>query len=306
MQWPKNIRPKRGHSIYTHRWVQYLNKASVKKDDVLKIIESTAISIASSFPVISSIATGWNEYKNHIQTKNVEFILNEFFDDLKRIESKIDKSYIDSEDFKALMVKTCFSGKEEVSVEKKKYLAHFLSNSTTKEHSRESIKNSVLETVLKLTPLDIKILSFINDNTKLNWNNSDYVYNPTRFNDGQKVPESDIIDSFRNIRMMDIISTLNYLVVNGVIEDISSQNTEINDRQIKGAVVRSQLEELQNEHYELISNKKLTPEKEQYLKKTESELNEKLNYYPSLSRYQGKFYSVSALGVKVISYIVSP
>lgn len=279
----------------------------MKKEEILKIVESTAISVAASFPVLSSLATGWNEYKNHVQSKNIKFILDVFFDNLKRVESKVDQNYLETEEFKSLIVKTCFVGKEEVSEEKKKYLAHFLANSTTKEHSKQSIKNTVLETILKLTPFDISVLQIINDQTRLNWEYSEYNYQPDDSN-WRTIPEKEIIQTFPSVRVMDVITTIDYLNVNGVIENLSSRNiSKFRNVEIREAVVKNKIEDLERERSELQMNNLFTDSKEEIFNNTEKELRDKLSYASTYddTQYQ-KHYNISALGIRVLSYIISP
>ena len=54
---------------------------SMEKEEGLpigKVIQSTLISVAASFPIEGSIDSGWNEYKNYKHTKNIENIISDY------------------------------------------------------------------------------------------------------------------------------------------------------------------------------------------------------------------------------------
>ena len=70
------------------------DEKKIRDHSVTKVVESTLISIAASVPVASSLAAGWNEYKNHKQAENIEAILTDFANSIEEMdESKLDKDF---------------------------------------------------------------------------------------------------------------------------------------------------------------------------------------------------------------------
>src|SRR5690554_3902868 len=100
------------------------SKASAKS--IVQIIESGLVSIASSFPVASSLATGWSEYKNHKQAERIEKLLSDYGRRLRSLESDLDTDYLASDEAKNLIEQTVNKGKDELRDEKRKFLSVFL------------------------------------------------------------------------------------------------------------------------------------------------------------------------------------
>lgn len=278
----------------------------MNKDQIIKIVESSAISIAASFPVFASIATGWSEYKNHLQTENIKFILEVFYKKLEELESKIDKNYLNSNELKALILQASVYGKDEITTEKKKHLAYFLANSCTKEYSESSIKITVLETIKKLSPFDLHVLKIIGDSTEDNWKRMTK-YNPAN-SSWTSVDEKMMLDKFPNHNELNIISTLEYLNVTGVIENISSREffhslwSQIEENKIYNELnelANKEIELLQNGSYNAVKEAKEIKEKIEVLSKQYDESME----LKKTSRDHHKSYNISALGVKVLDFL---
>lgn len=115
----------------------------MENDDTLKFIESSLVTIASSVPILSSVATGWSEYKDYVHKKHIQNILEKYSSRIRLLEDQVDKIYISSNEFKSLLIKTCFYGKEEFSEKKRDYLSNFLANSTLNINSSVSYPEKV-------------------------------------------------------------------------------------------------------------------------------------------------------------------
>lgn len=284
----------------------------MKKNQILEIIESSAISIASSFPVLSSIATGWNEYKNHIQIENVNNILNEFYNKLKTLDEKLDKSYLDSNDLKSLIIKTCFYGKEEISEKKRKYLGLFLANSCTITLSKSIVKNSILETIIKLSEFDIYLINLISENTEKSQNSilsGGKKYNPAE-TPWTILKEKDIIEKLKEFPEKDILSSLDYICGIGVIENVLTRNINVNfDYEIESYHLKKQREELFQLELSFTQDKmknKVKYSSIEDIKKESNENEEKLYLLEQRENENGrlqKYYGISALGLNILSFI---
>lgn len=278
----------------------------MNKNQLIKIIESSAISLAASFPVFASIATGWSEYKNHLQAENIKFILEVFYKKLKELENKVDSNYLDSNELKALILQTSVYGKDEITLEKKQYLAYFLANSCTKEYSKSSIKITVLETIKKLSPFDLHLLKLIGDSTEDNWKRM-AKYNPAN-SSWTAVDEKMILKKFPNHDELNIISTLEYLNVTGVIENISSREFFRSlPSQIEENKLYNELNDLAKKEMELLNNGSFNAVKEAEVMRGKIITLEK-QYKESMalkkrSRNHYKSYNISALGVKVLDFL---
>lgn len=184
----------------------------IETNSVLKVIESTLITVAASFPIASSIAAGWNEYKNYVQEKNVREIIDYFLSRLKEMEDVVDFRFIESIEMKQLILKTCFVGKEELIEEKRRYFGSFLANSCSIEHSCDSCKDSVLDTLSRLNPYHINIMTF------LPYSEGEIFKNSITYR-----PEEGIINKF-GAENSDITTTaLWYLLSLGVIQSDASR-----------------------------------------------------------------------------------
>ena len=278
----------------------------MKNNEIIKIIESTVISIASSFPGLASIATGWNEYKNHIQTQNIKNIIEIFYNKLSEIDHKINHQYLESDNLKSLMIRTCFYGKEEISKEKRKMLSYFLANSCTSEHYKDVTKNVILETIIKLSEIDVFILNIIADSSK------DY-QNPILSGSKKYVPnntvwlsmgELQIIEKVNSHNEQDILMILEYLNAIGVIENLSERGFNLNtDSNISSYLKSKEFEDIQQKKKALRNSddnmknfrelEELNEEEQRFIKETE--YNESYNYQ--------KYYMITSLGLSVLSYL---
>lgn len=190
-----------------------------------KIVESLAISTASSFPIAASLATGWSEYKNHKQTENIKEMLNSYFKRLNQLENKVDATYLASEESKRIIEKTLNLGKNETIKDKRDMFIQFLANSSSKELAQDLQKDIVLDTINKMTILQEKILVYItaeliytrgSDNVLLGSN-----YNPDLSNKPVfgYILESNIIINFSSqCDRLNIEALLNYMKAIGIVE----------------------------------------------------------------------------------------
>jgi hypothetical protein len=126
------------------------------------IVEYTAASLralAATFPIVSSVAAGWSEYKNIKQSEHIKEILGEFAKRITLIEnSLLNEEFLRSDEMKRLIEQVASKGKDEIINEKRHYYSEFLKNATTLELSHDDEKEMVLETISKLSVSHIKIL----------------------------------------------------------------------------------------------------------------------------------------------------
>ena len=203
---------------------------SNKKKGVVQVIESSLVSIASSFPIASSLATGWSEYKNHKQAERIDKILTDYGKRLQSIEEDVDQDYLASDEAKNLIEQTINRGKDELIEEKRKFLSEFLANSSTKKLSKDREKEMILDTIDKISPLQASLLMSITKLLVLSWGRDNVKlssdYNP----DAKDKPtfgyilESGLvgINSYSSSKE-NIESSLDYMVSIGVIEVASAR-----------------------------------------------------------------------------------
>lgn len=138
-------------------------KEANPKKGVVQVIESSLVSIASSFPIAASLASGWSEYKNHKQSQRIEQILTDFGARLQSMESDVDSNYLASDEAKNLIEQTINKGKDELRNDKRKFLSEFLANSATKRLAKDKEKEMILDTIDKISPLQASLLSSITE-----------------------------------------------------------------------------------------------------------------------------------------------
>lgn len=280
----------------------------MKNDDIIRIIESTAISVASSFPILASLATGWSEYKNHLQVKNIENILENFYQKLTALGEKLDKEYLDSDELKALIIKTCMGGKEEISSAKRKMLSSFLANSCTSKLSDDISKNSILETIIRLSPSDVYLMKLISEKSD-NFQNSildgSKKYDP---NNGSWLVCSDrqIIDLVNGIKEHEVLASLDYLNSVGVIESPSSRNMLINfESHFEDIMVEKEFRDLQDKRDEIYKNRDSDILYFQKIEKLDEEIQRfDQKHKNRIRKHNGeKQYMISPLGLAVLKYL---
>jgi hypothetical protein len=200
------------------------------KNNIAQIIESSLLSIASSFPIASSVATGWSEYKNHKQVKRIKEILSEYGKRLQGIEAEIDSDYLASDEAKNLIEQTVNKGKDELRKEKRQFLSKFLANASTKKLAKDKEKEMILDTIDKISPLQTSLLSTIT--VLLVWNRGKKnVHLGSDYNPEAKdkpifgyILESELVTINKSVIERDNIeSSLDYMVSIGVIEVASSR-----------------------------------------------------------------------------------
>jgi hypothetical protein len=197
---------------------------------VIKIIESGLISVAASFPVAASLATGWAEYKNHRQAERINDLLNLFGQRLQEMAGQVDKDYLKTDEAKNLVEQTINKGKDELRAEKRKMLVEFLANSTTTKNAADQEKEMVLDTIDRVSPSQIQILKNITQGIVFQWGRANVRlssdYNP----DAKDKPtfgyilESRLVAQNQTSNTKDNIeASLDYMVSIGVIEVASAR-----------------------------------------------------------------------------------
>ena len=209
-------------------------KKFTKKKGVTQIIESSLVSIASSFPIAASLASGWSEFKNHKQAERIEQILMDFGKRLHDIESEVDKEYLSSDEAKFVIEQTINAGKDELLLEKRKYLSEFLANSATKKLAQDSEKKMVLDTIIRINPLQALLLETITEMLVVEWGRKNLSLG-SDFNPYAKekatfgyIMEIDLvktthIKSRRLATKENLESSLDYMVSIGLIEHASAR-----------------------------------------------------------------------------------
>src|SRR5690606_30503298 len=205
------------------------NKPNQKKG-VVQVIESSLVSIASSFPIPASLASGWSEYKNHKQAERIQQILSDYGQRLQSIEEDVDPDYLASDEAKNIIEQTVNKGKDELREEKRKFLSEFLANSSTKKLSKDKEKEMILDTIDRISPLQASLLRSITELLVLSWGKSNVRlssdYNP----DATDKPTFGYILESILVKMNsqsgskeNIESSLDYMVSIGVIEVASAR-----------------------------------------------------------------------------------
>lgn len=140
-----------------------------KQNNVLKIVESAIVSAASSFPIVSSIATGWSEYKNHKQSEHIQNIIIQYAKRLQELSDKVDQDFIGSEEAKRLIERTSTIGKDEIRKKKREMLSEYLANASTKDLSKDTEKDMVLDTIDRISPTQCQLLKSITELLVMQW-----------------------------------------------------------------------------------------------------------------------------------------
>ncbi len=205
------------------------NKSNPKKG-VVQVIESSLVSIASSFPIAASLASGWSEYKNHKQAQRIEQILTDYGQRLQNIESDVDSEYLASDEAKNLIEQTVNKGKDELREEKRQFLSEFLANASTKKLAKDKEKEMILDTIDKISPLQASLLNSITELLALSWGKDNIKLSSDYDPDAEDKPtfgymlESLMVQMNLNLASKENIeSSLDYMVSIGVIEVASAR-----------------------------------------------------------------------------------
>ena len=213
---------------------------------------------------------------------------------------------MESDNLKSLMIRTCFYGKEEISKEKRKMLSYFLANSCTSEHYKDVTKNVILETIIKLSEIDVFILNIIADSSK-DYQNS-ILSGSKKYDPNNTVwlsmGELQIIEKVNSHNEQDILMILEYLNAIGVIENLSARGFNLNtDSNISSYLKSKEFEDIQQKKKALRNSddnmknfrelEELNEEEQRFIKETE--YNESYNYQ--------KYYMITSLGLSVLSYL---
>jgi hypothetical protein len=200
------------------------------KSGLIKVIESGLISIAASFPIASSLAAGWAEYKNYRQAERINEMLSSFGQKLQEMESEIDQEYLKTDEAKNLVEQTINKGKDELRAEKRELLVEFLANSTTIKNSSDKEKEMVLDTIDRISPSQTQILRTITELLVLQWGKSNVRlssdYNPDAADKptfGYILESGLVTYNQANNTKDNIEASLDYMVSIGIIEVASAR-----------------------------------------------------------------------------------
>lgn len=120
--------------------------------------------IASEVPILGGLVTAYSEYDNFVKYKNIEKFLEELNSESKKVQNKIDSEFIKKAEAVSLTRKTIDSAQKEYKHEKIKMYATFLVNTYTKKFSSKQEKESILNTIDLLSPLQLDCLLFLINN----------------------------------------------------------------------------------------------------------------------------------------------
>lgn len=125
---------------------------------IIDSIDAIARAVAASFPVLASVATLWSEHKNYVQFENIKDTVEKYAKQLEELEDKVDKDFLATPEVLYIVQRTLDKAKNEYREEKRKMLADFLSNASTKKLAGDSEKDMIVETIDKLSPFQAKLL----------------------------------------------------------------------------------------------------------------------------------------------------
>jgi|LSQX01.1.fsa_nt_gb hypothetical protein len=200
-----------------------------------QIIESSIIAVSSSFPVLSSLAAGWNEYKNYKQVENIKEILEAFAKKLTEINKRLDFEFLRTEDAKRLVEQALMVGKDQINKSMRGYISEFLANASTIAFSKDPEKQMVLETISRLSEFQIKLLVTITKNL-IYYEGHEQVLLGVDFDSKihkiKYIYEKDLIDIHKsNASKLNIEASLDYMMSLGIIETGTPRYlTDIGDR----------------------------------------------------------------------------
>ena len=278
----------------------------MNKDELSKVIESTVVSISASIPIAASFATGWTEYRNHMQEKNVIEIIQAFLERVKNLEEKIDNEYLKSADFKSLTVKVCLHGMDEIHEKKRKHLANFLANSCIIENSKEPIKNSILETLMKLSQFDLKVLKVLYEGVEGDF--GEVIRGKKKFDLSfayLHFDENHVSEQFPEYNELEVRITLQYLESLGVIENTITRTFNRNlSKDIDDHLRYNRLNEIMNRINELYSTWRSEEAKKELVELNREQEVLRNGDMEFSERNYNKTYVISSLGVKVLDYIL--
>ena len=128
-----------------------------KMDAIVKAIEGV---LAGLHPVTNAIFTGVMTYRNEIEMRFVKDVIVGVNERVFKLEERLDKEYIKSEDYKNFLYKTLRIASYDVRKEKLKLFANIIVNSALIENADEHDDRKYLfdETIDKI---DEKLFNFI-------------------------------------------------------------------------------------------------------------------------------------------------
>lgn len=201
------------------------------KSSIAEFTGASIRAIASSFPIASSIATGWSEWKANQEKVAIEDLLQKFGERLNNIEQEhISDDFLKSDDAKHLIAKTAAVAADEIRAEKREMLATFLAMSFHNDLSPDQDKFDVLNVIDKLDSQGALILKNITLALGLTWGKvnlhlgSDYdPKSPDKPTFGY-INESGVVELFKHQTSPEAIEAkLAFLVSLGTLETQSAR-----------------------------------------------------------------------------------
>jgi hypothetical protein len=133
--------------------------------------------IIKRIPVLGDIIVDiYEEYNNTIYEEKIRTFLKSIYDQLEKIEdSKIDKDYINTDEYKYIISEIVSKIKYEYRFEKVKLFKNIIIKSSLIE-TKEINKTYILDKLDLITPIHFEILSWYIENKELKSDNDDSEY----------------------------------------------------------------------------------------------------------------------------------
>lgn len=121
----------------------------MQTDPILKAIGGA---MASFHPISSAIFTGVNTYRNEIEMRFMKDIIFGVNERIQRLEQRLDKNYIQSDDYKNFLIKTLRMATSDVRQEKLRLFANIIVNAALEDRADEKDGRKYLydETIEKI------------------------------------------------------------------------------------------------------------------------------------------------------------
>ncbi len=121
----------------------------MQTDPIFKAIGGA---LASCHPISSAIFTGFNTYRNEIEMRFVKDVIVGINERIQRLEQRLDKDYMQSDDYKNFLYKTLRMATNDVRQEKLRLFANIIVNAALEDRADEKDGRKYLydETIEKL------------------------------------------------------------------------------------------------------------------------------------------------------------
>lgn len=189
----------------------------MKSENISYTIESALLAIASSFPLATSLATGWSQWKNYKQTENIKSLFLKMAEKIQSIEEKVDYDLLKSEIVKELLENTCLKISNLNDPDKTEIFAAFIVNSVASNFPKFSYRDIVLESLDKIDVNHLRFLKLVDKPRNQNKKNEIQYF--THFFTNVNIILGNLILYYDNDF---IFNNLDYLKSIGLLQDLGS------------------------------------------------------------------------------------